>query len=487
MSGTEIEYDVIVIGSGPAGRTVSLRSAKNGLSVALIEDELVGGDCHYWACIPSKALLRPPEALLEANGVEGSRQAVNDELSILSVLDRRDNFVDHWKDDKVQAMLEKSGVKVLHGRGRINGPRRVTAANSSNGGSKFTYVARHAVVLSTGSRAAIPPIPGLAESRPWTNKEATSARKAPNRLAILGGGPVAVEMATAWSSLGSKEITLIERGERILSRYEPFVGERLGQIFRKRGINILTGTNIERVRRITEQQAEGGPVEITLDNGSKIISDELLLATGRKPNIENLGLETVGVVSGGWLEVDDTCLVKGVDGSWLYAVGDVNGRALLTHEGKYQARVCAASIAARIRGTTKGGSDGQQSKLVPRMDQMIVPQVIFTDPQIATVGLTEQSAQSKGMNVRSVDCEIGGIDGARLHMDGYKGQARIVVDENRRVIVGATLVGPQVGELIHAATVAIVGEVTLDRLCHAVPSFPTISELWTNLLEAYGL
>ncbi len=475
---SEMEYDVVVIGSGPSGRTVSLRSVKSGLSAVLIEDELVGGDCHYWACIPSKALLRPPEALAEAEQVEGSKQAAGNALDIKSVLERRDDFVDHWEDSKLQRTLEKAGVKVIHGRGRLGGPRRVIVDSSD--GTQSRIVARSAVVLSTGSRPAIPSIPGLAESKPWTNRDATGAKKAPERLAILGGGPVAVEMATAWSALGSREITLIERGERLLGKYEPFVGERLVQVFRKKGISVLTGVNVKQVRRLEL-------VEVTLDNGSKLVSDELLVATGRRPNTENMGLENVGLASGGWLDVDDTCLVRGVDGSWLYAVGDINRRALLTHVGKYQARACAAAIKGRMRGIINRDSNGSWSKWTASADHAIIPQVIFSDPQIATVGLTEQSARNMGMNVRAVDCELGTIDGARLHSDGYDGQARIVVDENRRVLVGATLIGPQVGEMIHTATVAIVGEVPLERLWHAVPSFPTISELWTRLLETYGL
>lgn len=473
------EYDVIVIGSGPSGRTVSLRSIKNGLSVALIEDELVGGDCHYWACIPSKALLRPPEALSESQRVGGAKQAVNGELSVESVLSRRDAFVDHWEDRKIDGMLEKSGVKVIHGHGRLNGPRQIKVLSSSDG-SESHLSARWAVVLSMGSRAALPLIPGLSESHPWTNRDATGAKKVPGKLAILGGGAVAVEMATAWSSLGSKGITVIERGERLLGRYEPFVGERLEQVFREKGITVLTGVNIKHVKR-----TDGGTVEITLDDDSRIVSDELLVATGRKPNTEDAGLESVGLEGGRWLDVDDTCLVKGVEGEWLYAIGDVNRNALLTHMGKYQARACAAAILQRMHGTT--GPRNSAGKWVANPDPVIIPQVLFTDPQIATVGLTEQAARARGMNVRAADYDLGMVDGAKLHTDGYLGHARIIVDEDRLVLVGATLIGPQVGELIHAATVAIVGQVTLEKLWQAVPSFPTMSEVWTSLLESYGL
>jgi pyruvate/2-oxoglutarate dehydrogenase complex dihydrolipoamide dehydrogenase (E3) component len=483
------QYDVVVIGSGPSGRTVSLRSAKKGFSVALIESELVGGDCHYWACIPSKALLRPPEALEEARQVDGARQAASGNLSVKSILARRDTFVDNWNDSKLAGKLMDNAVHVIRGHGRLNGPKRliVTSAN----GDSTSLAARHAVVLCTGSSAIIPEVPGLVQARPWTGRNATSAKNPPRHLAIMGDGPVACEMADAWSALGSK-VTILSRHERILNKFEPFVGDRLGAAFEQRGISIRTNVSVKEVERVNLQS----PIQIALDDdgsSTAITADELLVAVGRKPNTQDLGLETVGLKSQQWLNVDDTCLVQGVGGEWLYAVGDINHRALLTHIGKYQARASAEAIQLRARGIydgANGGSGGgvwsKWAAKADRRDRDAISQVIFTDPQIASVGLTEQNAKNLKLNVRAVENEMGTLEGAKLHTDEYIGHARIIIDEDRHIIVGATFIGPQVGELLHSATIAIIGEVRLERLWHAIPAFPTVSEVWVNLLENYG-
>jgi dihydrolipoamide dehydrogenase len=245
---------------------------------------------------------------------------------------------------------------------------------------------------------------------------------------------------------------------------------------------VLTGTTVRRV----EQNVDGN-VELSLDSGKTIVADEILVATGRQPKTDNLGLETVGLEPGSWLEVDDTMRVQAVAGGWLYAAGDVNHRALLTHMGKYQARICGDAIVARARGKLDDSSPAPWSPYAATANASAVPQVIFTDPEVAAVGLTEQEARARGMTVRSVDYDVGRVTGASLHADGYTGQARMVVDTDRNVIVGVTLVGPSTGELIQAATIAIVGAVPLDRLWHAVPSYPTISEIWLRLLETFGL
>lgn len=479
----EQNYDIVVMGSGPSGRTVSLRLAKNGFSVALMESELVGGDCHYWACIPSKALLRPPEALAEARQVEGARQAAVGNLGVESVLARRDAFVDHWDDSKLTSKIEQSGVHILRGRGRLDGHKRVVVMPIDGGSSTITLIAHHAVVLCTGSSPTIPDIPGLVQAKPWTSRDATGAKKVPKRLAIIGDGPVACEMADAWSSLGAK-VTILSRHERILDRYEPFVGEQLGATFAKRGILTHTKVNTTQVKR----KDADAPVEIELDDGTSMDADELLVAAGRKPNTGDIGLETVGLKPHQWLDVDDTCLVRaiGEEDPWLYAIGDINHRALLTHVGKYQARACANAILARAKGTFKNDESGEWSRSVAKADHNMIPQVIFTDPQVASVGLTEQSAKGLGLNTHSVGSEIGTVDGAKLHTDGYVGHARLVIDEDKKIVVGATFIGPQVSDLLHSATIAIVGKVPIDRLWHAMPSFPTISEVWIQLLEGYG-
>lgn len=485
----ENDYDIVVIGSGPGGRSVSVRSVKNGFSVALLDSELVGGDCAYWACIPSKALLRPPEALAEARQVEGARQAVVGDLGVESVLARRDAFVNHWNDAKeAKSLADKGVVHILHGHGRLNGRRRVEVTSPS--GNNYVLTARHAVVLATGSSPAISDdVPGLVEAKPWTSRDATSAKKVPQRLAIMGDGPVACEMADAWSALGAKA-TILSRNKRILDRYEPFVGEQLAAAFTKRGISIRTKVNITRVKRDSSSNNNTKPpIEIELDDGTTMDADELLVAVGRKPNTGDIGLGTVGLKPHQWLDVDDTYLVRGVrENDWLYATGDINHRALLTHIGKYQGRVCAKAILERARGRTRMNDDVHQaaddwSQSVAKADHNMVPQVIFTDPQVASVGLTERDAKGLGLNTRSFDSEIGEVDGAQLKVDGYVGHARLIIDEDKHIIIGATFLGPEVSDLLHSATVAIVGQVPIDRLWHAVPSFPTVSEVWTQLLE----
>jgi len=472
-------YDIIVIGSGPSGRELSLHSTKNGFSVALIESELVGGDCAYWACVPSKALLRPPEALDEARQVDGARQAVVGNLGVESVLKRRDFYVDNWDDHNLTKMMEEGGVHIIRGHGRLDGRKRVIV--TSTDGVSTTLVARHAVVLSTGSTSTIPDVPGLVQARPWSSRNATSAKKAPQRLAIMGDGAVACEMADIWSSLGAK-VTILSRNERILQRFEPFVGDQLAAAFTKRGIMIRTKVNVVQVKRSNPKK----PVEIELDNGTMIEADELLVAVGRTPKTGDIGLETVGLKPQQWLDVDDTCLVRGLDGNdWLYAIGDINHRALLTHIGKYQGRACANAILARARGTVIDDRS-KWSRSAATADHEMTPQVLFTDPQVASVGLTEKDAKRLGLKARSIDSEMGMVVGAQLHTDGYVGHARLVIDKDKHIIVGATFIGPQVSELLHSATVAIVGQIPIERLWHAVPSFPTVSEVWTELLENFS-
>jgi dihydrolipoamide dehydrogenase len=435
--------------------------------------------------VPSKALLRPPAALAAARAVDGARQAITGDLSAEAVLARRTRFTHGWVDDSSQvAWLDQEGIVLIRGRGRLAGDRKVEVTDSD--GATTTLAARQAVVIATGSAAAIPPIRGLAEPLVWTSREATSAETVPDRLAIMGGGVVACEMATAWRALGA-EVTVLERSPGLLPRLEPFVGEMVAASLRSAGVQVRTSTSVTRVRRL----ARATPVQIwtgDADPGqpADLIADELLVAAGRAPRTSGLGLESVGLAEGGWLAVDDSCTVEAVPGAWLYAVGDVNKRNLLTHMGKYQARACGDAIVARVRGDLNGPPP-PWSELAASADHLGAPQVIFTEPEVAAVGLTAATALEQNLPVRAVDYEIGHVSGARLSADGYQGQARFVIDERRKVLVGATFVGPGTGELLHAATVAIVGEVPLARLWHAVPSFPTISEVWLRLLEAYGL
>ncbi|MFJ4713777.1 dihydrolipoyl dehydrogenase family protein [Streptomyces sp. NPDC088785] len=466
-------YDVVVLGAGPVGENVADRVRAGGLSAAIVESELVGGECSYWACMPSKALLRPVIARADARRVPGLRQAVEGPLDTAAVLARRDDFTSHWKDDGQVGWIESVGADLHRGHGRLDGTRRVTV--TAEDGTVTVLTARHAVAVCTGTRAALPDLPGLPEVRPWTSREATSADRAPGRLIVVGGGVVATEMATAWQALGS-QVTLLVRGAAVLDRMEPFAGELVVDALRAAGTDVRTGVSVTAVER------KDGTVSATLTDGSVLEADEILFATGRAPRTEDIGLDTVGLTPGSWLPVDDSLRVEGSD--WLYAVGDANHRALLTHQGKYQARIAGAAITARAAGVPLLETD-RWGAHAATADHAAVPQVVFTDPEAASAGLTLAEAEAAGHRVRAVDYDLANVAGSSLYADGYTGRARMIVDLDREVLLGVTFVGPGVGELIHSATVAIAGEVPIDRLWHAVPAYPTVSEVWLRLLETY--
>ncbi|CAN5782588.1 NAD(P)/FAD-dependent oxidoreductase [soil metagenome] len=474
-------YDVIVVGGGPVGENAASRTADAGLRTVLVESELVGGECSYWACMPSKALLRPGEALEAARQVDGAGAAVSGGLDVAAVLARRDGFAEHWDDSAQVDWAQGAGIEVVRGHGRLAGERVVEVTQD---GSTRRLSATHAVVVATGSVPQEPPIEGLEDVDHWGSREATAAQDIPDSLAVLGGGVVGVEMAQAMASLGSR-VTLVARAG-LLASAEPFAGELVGAALTERGVTVRTEVETIGVAR------DGSGVTLTLDDGSTVTADELLVATGRRPATDDVGLDSVGLDAGEALEVDDHGRVVGAPGPWLYAVGDVNGRAPLTHQGKYQARIVGSVIVASAEGSVEanGASEAppaeRYSPLTLTADHGAVPQVVFTDPQVAWVGRTAAQAEDLDCRVRVVDLDID-VAGAALHRDGFTGKARFVVDEDRRVLLGVTFVGPDVGELLHSATIAVVGEVTLDRLWHAVPSFPTVSEVWLRFLESYGL
>lgn len=477
MTRPDTSHDVVVLGAGPVGENVADRVRAAGLSVAIVERELVGGECSYWACVPSKALLRPVLVVHDAHRVAGAREAVNAPIDAGRAFGRRDRYVGNWDDTGQADYVAGIGATLVRGHGRLDGPRRV--AVSTPDGETVTLTARHAVVICTGSRPTLPDIPGIAEARPWTNRQGTESSSVPGRLAIVGAGGVGVEMATAWQGLGAA-VTLLVRGSGLLPKMEPFVGEYVARGLADVGVDVRTGVSVAALHRA----AVDGPVRLELTDGSELEVDEVLFATGRAPMTDDLGLDTVGLTPGDWLDVDDTCRVGAVVDGWLYACGDTNHRALLTHEGKYQARIAGAAIGARAAGTPLDTSPWGPHATTA--DHHAVPQVFFTDPEAAAVGLSADQARQAGHRVHVVDVEIGeAVMGAKLHADGYLGRARMVVDADEQHLLGVTFVGPGVTDLLHSATVAVAGRVPISRLWHAVPCFPTISEVWLRLLEAY--
>lgn len=476
MPETQNNADVIVIGGGPAGEVLAEGAVDNGLSATIIEHELLGGECSYYACIPSKALLRPLQVATTTAHLPGvaTSSTAPDEL-----LERRNTWVSHYDDAGQSRWAEKAGVTVLRGHGRVTGDRQVQVHTRS--GEHRTVTAGRAVVVATGSTPVAPPV---FEGVPvWNHRDVTGVQEVPARLIVIGGGPVACEAATWMRALGS-QVTMLVRGPHLLEGREPFVSDLVTAGLEAAGVDIQCFTEATSVRRDDGLESglgliKGGPVTVRTSESELLEAEELLLATGHRPDLDGLGLAAVGV--------DAAAVGRGDHGSlpqWLHMIGDAAGTAPLTHMGKYQARQLAPKLAdsAEGSGSSTVGSGDVGTSDAP--EDVPVPQVVFTEPQAAAVGLTEADARNAGHQVAVAEADLSQVAGAALQRDHLTGRAKLVVEADSGLLLGATFVGPSAGELLHAATVAIVGRVPVATLRHAVVAFPTASEVWLNLLNA---
>ena len=466
---TDDEFDVVVVGGGVGGVAAVRKLASVGLAVALVEDRLVGGECHYFACNPSRTLLRPIEVFNLAKAVPGVRASISDEgPDVAAVFAKRDAIIEHLSDQDRTASLRQAGVAVFHGYGRLSGQRTVHVAQADN--TEAVLTARHAVVVATGTRPNVPDIPGLAQAHPWTNRDLTTMTQVPPRTLVVGGGPVAVEFVTILTGLGSA-VTLLVRGNTLLPNFEPEARELVVQSLRSKGVKIHFETELSAVAR----PAAGGPVTATF-HGQTIEVDEIVLAAGRRTNTDNIGLETLDL-PGGIISVDDHLQAVGVKGDWLYALGDITGRARLSHISTYHGRLVADIITART-----AGRELSDKELAAR-DAGSLAQVIFTDPQVVKVGRTERQARAEGFAVRTPTARYpDAVSFLALYRDGFEGWAKLVIDAETNTLLGATFVGPEFSELVQTATLAIVAKVPTNLLRHAVAPQPTVNQIWDPLL-----
>jgi dihydrolipoamide dehydrogenase len=446
-------YDAIVIGMGPGGEVAASRLVEHGRRVAVVERELIGGECGYWACIPSKTLLRPVEARAEAGAVAGLDTPRADWAAIRTY---RDGMIRHLDDGRQVAGYRDQGVTVVKGAARITGrdPWRVEADGR-------VMTADH-VIVATGSAAVRPPVDGLDDVEVWTNREATTLTDIPGRTVVVGGNAVGLELGQFLARMGS-EVTLLQRGPRLMSREDPRIGELAAEVLRRDGADVRTGTEPRRMFR------DGADSVVELACGERIAADVVLLATGRTPRTDGLGLADVGVEAGPrGIAVDERC--RAVDGLW--AVGDVTGVALFTHVAKYQARVVADNILGIDRTA----------------DYTAVPRVVFSDPEIASVGSTAEQARAAGVDVVAAEVDLpSGLARPWTYAAEPFGRLGVLADRRRRVLIGAWAVSPLAGEWIHTAALAIREAIPIDRLTDGIPQFPTYSEGYILALEQLDL
>lgn len=444
-------FDAIVLGMGPGGEVAAGRLIAGGKKVAIVERELIGGECAYWACIPSKTLLRPPEVRSEARRAAG---AGTPSLELSQLFDYRDYMVRDLDDSGQVEGYEGQGATVFKGEGRITGPGKIEVDGE-------TLEAEH-IIVATGSDATIPPIEGLEDVPVWTNREATTLKEVPQRAVLVGGGPVGIELGQMLARFGS-EVTIVQHADRLINREDPQVGELIKGYLEEEGIDVRAG------RRVTKTRKEGDATTVELDDGSEVITDVVVIGAGRAPRIQDIGLESVGIEPDKkGLPIDEYCrLAEG-----LWALGDATGVALFTHVAMYQGRIVADNILGKER----------------QADYRGIPRVVFSDPEIAAAGLSEEQADEQGIEAATATVELPNVIARPwTYEENPRGHLGLVADRKRRVLVGAWAVAPLAGEWIHQASQAIRAEIPIEKLLDSVAQFPTYSEAYLKALEKLDL
>lgn len=450
-----VQPDVVILGLGTCGEDLALQLAGAGLDVVGIEPALVGGECPYWACIPSKMMTRAAKLLQEArrvNGVAGIADVTPDWGPVAARI--RAEATGDWDDSVAVARFEGKGGTFVRGYGRITG------ANSVSVGDQ-TFTARRGIVIATGSKPFIPPVSGLADVDYWTTHDAIQVEQLPASLIILGGGAVGCELGQVFSRFGVR-VTIIEGRDRLLALEEPEASEVIGSVFAAEGVELRTGVRAERVGE------RDGSLVVALDDGSEVAGEQLLVATGKTVDLAGLGLEAAGIEpSGRFIDVDDR--LRAAPGVW--AVGDVTGKAMFTHVAMYQGAIVAADLM---------GEDP------PPADYSSIPRITFTDPEVGSVGLSEAAARGAGVDVAVSVKNVPASFRGWLHGPGNDGVVKLVVDRERDVLVGGTAVGPAGGEVLGLLATAVHGEVPIDRLRHMIYAFPSFYGAVGEALGAYG-
>lgn len=441
-------FDAVVLGAGPAGEVAVSALAEGGLRCALVERELIGGECTNWACIPTKTLLRPPEAQHASVRVAGVSRP---ELDWEPIVAYRDWMTRNLDDANAIADYESRGITVVKGAGRLAGPGRIEADGR--------VLETERILVATGSEPIVPPIDGLEEAGYWTNREATQLKDIPETAIVIGGGPVGIELAQILSRFGAR-VTIVEIFERLMVRETPEIGALIANALEEDGIALRVGRRAVAVRR------EGSDRVVGFEDGEEVRAQVVVIAGGRRPRTGDIGLETVGIEpSTNGIAVDERC--RAAEGVW--AIGDVTGIAMFTHVGKYQARVAAADIL------------GQPAKA----DYRVVPRVVFSDPEIAAVGLTEEQARERGIDPVGAVVELpNAIARPWTYEEHPRGSLGLVADRGRQTLVGAWAVAPLASEWIHVAVLAIKAEIPLVVLRDTIPQFPSFSEAYLSALRA---